>query len=174
MLSTEYSMLEVKKNLMAYTEYGYSTDALFEAKLTEVADKVKYDLLYDLISDYYDDEIIEDISVGAYDYDDFMKTMSTVDRHLYLGEAYLVCAEFLKGLAFEDTQMGEAEATYSMEGYSQSGTNNPKKKAAGLMTNKAREHLLRAGIDLTYSISRTVPRGTDLAFQDHVIIKVDE
>jgi hypothetical protein len=164
MLSSNYTIAEIKLNLMTYSDYDYSSESDYTSALITILETVKYEKLYHLIGSYYDNETIEDISLAAYNRADFLEAMDFAERSLFFAEVFYTCAEFLRQRSLDDIQSGEAESSYSIEGYSQNSKSNPNKKTASIFENKARTHLLRAGIDIVPSISRTRPRGIDVTY----------
>ena len=160
MLSNEYTLAEVKSELLGYADYGYSDLSSFDAELTSQLEKVYYDIMIKFIPDIYSD--IQDKSTSASDRVDFLDTIDVYERNLYFAEVHFARAYFLRLLDNKESQDNIGNITsYRVEGFSESGESSGsgsgiggKKSSAKKFYEKGRNLMIESGYDMRYRVIR--------------------
>ena len=164
MLSTEYTLPEMKKHLIGYADYGFADQPAMDTALTNALNEFKYEFLYDYIKSLYEDGTIQTISTAATDWDDFLTDLEDEGyRHIFYAEVYYGIARFLRELDDDEVQGGSVSGgSFSIEGYSQTDpsddTMNVYAKQSQKFYNKGKYHMMKAGHDVGLSISRIKDR----------------
>lgn len=155
MLSTEYTMKEIKSNLKNYNDYDYETDGFFEEVLEEAINKAKYEILWENIKDIYDNAEIQTISSSASDKSDFLESLSATQRFIFFAEVYFACYMFMKMRdIISDDEDIESES-FSVEGYSQSTSLVSTKARRTKYYEQGRANMIKAGYEtMRYSVKR--------------------